>query len=137
MEITISKSYSQKVNWGNYETSDFFSARSATIPLNSPQELQEELSDLLFKACYTDVNRSVIEVQKQRGIKSELTKDEVDEFKKMVEQVRKGLPILVEQFEALTPMQLNEVNEAKKEYKRSEEYKNKARVGRPKEENRG
>jgi len=137
MEITISKSYSQKVNWGNYETSDFFSARSATIPLKSPVELQEELSDLLFKWCYVDVNRSVTETQKQRGVETNLTKEQIAEFKEIVEKVRHGIPILVEQFEKFNPQQLQEVNEAKKEFKRSDEYKNKERVGRPKEENRG
>lgn len=57
--IKICRSYSRKVNLGNYETTDLFSSRDIELPEDTPLEIQQAKSEELFTLAMLDVEKSI------------------------------------------------------------------------------
>ena len=57
--MKISRSYSRKINLGNYEAADFFSSRDIELPEDTPLEIQQAKSEELFTLAMLDVEKSM------------------------------------------------------------------------------
>src|SRR3990167_4237207 len=54
-KITITRSYSEKLSLGNYQTADFGATRTMEVDL----EVSDKQSDLLFKLCQMEVKEAI------------------------------------------------------------------------------
>ncbi len=61
----ITRSFTFKLNVGNYESRDFFCSQKVTVPLAEA----EEASKRVFDFCRKEVMRDVMEYKKQHGVK--------------------------------------------------------------------
>lgn len=57
--MKISRSYSRKINLGNYETTDFFSSRDIELPEDASDQTQMMESSRLFLMAVADVESSI------------------------------------------------------------------------------
>lgn len=118
-KMTISRSYSRKVNLGNYESEDFFCSRNIELPADMTIAEAQEVSEQLFALAVTDVER---DMRKVAGMREE-GKIPASRLKELIEDTLHGKPMLIDEYEDLTSEQKFEMNEAKKAWKRSDEYK--------------
>lgn len=118
---TISRSYSEKVNCGNYETKDFFSSRNLELDAEryTPEEL-DEFSEDLFRKCYLDVQKNIIELKKGKG---EIKEFDWKKVKKCVMEMFEGRPSNMGDFQDFNREEQDFINECKKLFKRSPVYK--------------
>ena len=65
-KITISRSYTRKINLGNYESEDFFCSRSVEVPVDTSYEEQENISKSIFLQCIRDVGNDVTMLYEMR-----------------------------------------------------------------------
>ena len=120
-KITISRSFSRKLNLGNYESADFFSCRSMDVPVGTPMQEQNEISRELHLLAMKDVTSDMVIYESiQQSEHEELT---AKEFREIENKIAKGEVITVEDWDACTPIQQKILNHFKKYYKRSEAYK--------------
>ena len=61
--IEITRSFSQKLNTGNYTTADFFCSAKAEVS----EEMAETKSEELFNLCYREVMSSIKSYQDKGG----------------------------------------------------------------------
>jgi hypothetical protein len=66
LKITIARSFTRKINLGNYESADFFAAYSEEVPGNADQIAIANLSDMLFVQAKADVRRSIEQYMAER-----------------------------------------------------------------------
>ncbi len=59
--VEIARSFSRKVNLGNYEVADFFCSEKREVPLEEAEKTSEEL----FIFCRAEVEKSVEEYKKR------------------------------------------------------------------------
>jgi len=118
LKLTISRSYSEKVNMGNYETQDFFCARSLELPadLYNPEEL-DEWSANIHKDVMLDVKRAIEEYKKSEGMVSDF---DVDKVEKTVDNFVRKIPMTITEFQEWTPREKSFLNTVKKLYNRVE-----------------
>ena|SRR3989304_1911929 len=121
LKINISRSFTRKVNLGNYESVDFFSSRSMELPADTSMEEQQEVSEELFALAMTDVMKAKQDYDELR----ESFGNGVDakKFRELQDCFGRGKPALLEDWEACTIEQQKLLNEFKKFYKRSDGYK--------------
>ena len=55
--VEIARSYSQKVNTGNYTSRDYFCSQKMEVPLKKAEEISEEL----FRFCRQEVGKAISE----------------------------------------------------------------------------
>jgi hypothetical protein len=115
-KMTISRSYTRKINLGNYESEDFFSSRGLEVPIDTDIETQKEISVDLFTLAMTDVERSIRKMKEIRDKETGVISPE--KLKEMLDNVSNGRPILVEDFEKLDAVQGGKIQDAKRKYKR-------------------
>lgn len=63
--MSVTRSFSQKLNRGKFETSDFFSSRNYSWFYEPTQKEVDMKSIQLFEECYADV-QAVIRIEKER-----------------------------------------------------------------------
>lgn len=116
-KTTISRSYSRKVNLGNYEVADYFASYSMEIPVSSSEDVYKNTSESLYNSSRLDVENSIIKsIDSDRPL-----------LDKLIDQAEFGEPIELSEYIKIqeSPYATYLINEAKKKYKRSAEYKNK------------
>lgn len=119
-KMTITRSYSRKINLGNYEVEDYFSSRSLEVPADTPVENQKAISQALFLMAAQEVGEDIGTMMK---IREELDgKITSTKLKEMLELVVNGKAILLEDFLKLNNEQHSKIQDAKRAYKR-EQYK--------------
>lgn len=62
--VEIARSYSQKVNLGNYETCDFFMSCKAEVPFEDAESVSEELYHFCRKIVQRDIENYLANPQK-------------------------------------------------------------------------
>lgn len=70
--VEIVRSFSYKLNLGNYENKDFFCSLKATAPISQ----FEEVSNMLFTMCKKQV---IDDVEREKGMSKVERKEKVDE----------------------------------------------------------
>lgn len=60
----IARSFSFKLNLGNYQSADFFCSQKISCPI----EQAEEVSKRLYDFCRSEVSRAVREFKEQKGM---------------------------------------------------------------------
>ncbi len=75
--VEIARSFSYKVNAGNYETRDFFCSQKAEVPL----EDAEKTSEALYQFCKKEVIKSVNEFQRKIDFSNLAENQSVDYFR--------------------------------------------------------
>jgi len=115
-KITISRSYTRKINLGNYESEDFWASRTIELPAGTPLSKQREASDDLFTLVLTDVERDIRKVKELRDATTGIISS--SKLKELIDAVSIGRPIQVEDFEKLDAVQNGKIQEAKRAYKR-------------------
>ncbi len=76
--IEITRSYSQKVNIGNYQTLDFFMSASAEVAEDEVLEKSQELNEL----CRNEVRKSIEEYLNKPKVNREELMVEGEKFQK-------------------------------------------------------
>lgn len=110
--MNITRSFARKKNCGNYEMEDYFASYSQDFDDDISMSQINEESLILFKLAKEDVEKAIA------------SRNMTSEIQEIIENVRKGIPITVEQHEKVVYAGFAiEENEAKKEFKRSPEYK--------------
>ena len=120
--MKIKRGFSRKLNLGNYETCDFWAEFEGDSDNNDGGKITpNEISNALFQEAKEDVEKSIEEFLEERE-NEQWNENEL----KIIEMARKGVPIKLQTWEILTeknPKLANAINEAKKEYRRGDEYK--------------
>lgn len=117
LKTTISRSYTRKVNLGNYETIDIFCARNRELPMATDEKTIKQVSEELFAMCVADVEKDAKRYKKEvDGIK-------VSKLIKAVDAISVGNPIDIELYEDLNDIEKEIVQAVKRAYKRSPMYK--------------
>ena len=108
-KLTISRSYSRKVNCGNYETRDYFAAYSLEVDADTDKDSQQIISADLFESARQSVEESIF-------VNAPLTE-------KLVRNAREGKATDVRDYQKAVeedPLAAGKINEAKKEFNREE-----------------
>ena len=92
-KIEITRSYSQKVNIGNYQTLDFFMSASAEVVEDEVAEKSQELNEL----CRNEVRKSIEEYLNKPKVNREELMAEGEKFQKNYNQVSTQEEIKVEE----------------------------------------
>jgi len=119
--ITIARSFSRKLNLGNYETVDFFSSRSIELPIETSLEEQLKISEEQFVLAMNDVVRDIKTFLKTKDGKE--GKISIEKLVLMCNSIAEGKPIMIEDFEKLNPTEHTLIQAVKRAYKRSPAYK--------------
>ena len=117
----IVRSYSRKVNKGNYESEDFFASYGQEFPGGMTAEEIEAKSIELFNRAKNDVEKAINPLPPEDLVV--VVNDELQTLREqVVYNVLNGLPTFVSDYEKATngsPVTATAINEAKKEYKRT------------------
>ena len=116
---TITRSFSRKVNLGNYESADFFESRTVIVPNDTNILEYHQMSKDLLALIMTEVEISANEYKANHGLSS----GDWKAFSEVIDSVGEGRTFLLSEYEKLSPEQKNMVNGVKKAYKRSPHYK--------------
>ena len=75
MELTktISRSFTRKLNLGNYESADFWSSYSEVVSAETSGATCKEVSGLLYDMAKSDVEQAIIDYKNEK-IKAEAVK---------------------------------------------------------------
>jgi hypothetical protein len=60
-KIVIARSFTRKLNLGNYESTDLFASRSIELPADTPEKTQKDWSEKLFEECRAEVMEKINE----------------------------------------------------------------------------
>lgn len=115
-KITISRSFSRKVNLGNYEVADFFSSRSHEIPSDTPIDEQQKISEELVSLAQLDVEKDIDVYLSSRDGGKGISSSRLAEI---IDEVSIGNPFAFDDFESLSPWQHKIVQSVKRAYQRS------------------
>jgi hypothetical protein len=116
--MNITRSYARKKNLGNYETADFYASYSQELDDDLNQEQIDEASMRLFRLAQRDVDEQI------EAYNNPKVAEMSEEIRDIIERTRKGGSLTVEEYEKVVYAGLAiELNDAKKEWKRSPEYK--------------
>ena len=116
LKRTISRSYSEKVNMGNYETKDYFCSRNLELAdIYTPGELNE-FSEQLHKDCMMDVKRSISYDDEVKEVNTDFR---VDKMQIIVDNMFERKPMNIEEFQDLSKKEKDFLNSCKKLFKRS------------------
>ena len=122
--MNITRSFARKKNCGNYETADFFASYSQDFDDDISMSQINEESLRLFTLAREDVEKAIADKDK---------KTMSAEVAEIIERTRNGGSITVDEYEKVVYAGFAiDLNDAKKEYKRSPAYKEsvKNRVGK-------
>jgi len=122
-KMTICRSYTRKVNLGNYESEDYFSSRSIEVPIDTTIEDTKKISEDLFVLAMTDVERDKRKMASLREEGSNVISSE--KLKQILDDVGNGRPILIGDYLDLSQEQIGKVQDEKRAYKRKEYAKKK------------
>jgi len=95
--IEVTRSYTQKVNMGNYQSQDFFSSYKAIVKGGATEEEIQTISDDLAEKAEEDVlskidpSKVVSRRQSMAELRAKIVKQE-KEIEKLTEQVSKISP---------------------------------------------
>jgi hypothetical protein len=64
LKKSITRSFTRKVNTGNFQSFDVFSSRTQEVPFETTDEELQVLSTLLFSQCMDDVRNDIDEAKK-------------------------------------------------------------------------
>lgn len=67
--VEIARSFSYKLNLGNYQTADFFCSQKAEVPENQAEKISEALYEFCKKEVMKSVNRYKAEPNKEQSKK--------------------------------------------------------------------
>ena len=98
MKLTeITRSFSYKLNLGNYQTADFFCSQKSEVP----EDQAEEKSEALYQFCKEEVMKSVDEYRGEQLTKIKIPKKKIpkrdqksqaeQEFSEKIEKELQGL----------------------------------------------
>ncbi len=96
--VEVARSYSEKVNLGNYQSQDFFCSKKMEVPEDEAEEASQEA----FKWCYNQVQKDI------RGLNPKQL------FEDLKERVSMGGKLTVPEWEKLTPEQQEYFQELKR-----------------------
>jgi hypothetical protein len=116
---TITRSFSRKINLGNYESADFFESRTIIVPNGTSILEYHQISKDLLSLITAEVELSANEYKQTQG----LGDGDWKAFSEVIDSVGEGRTFLMSEYEKLSPNQKNLVNGVKKAYKRSPLYK--------------
>lgn len=136
LKITISRSYTRKINLGNYESEDFFANYSEEILSSTKEKEVKEVSEKLYNLARRDVEEAVQRSVSKFGNVDPETRKQLEQtdwklqekFNKLKELARTGINYegSMEDYQEVCekiPQANYIINELKKEYKRSDAYK--------------
>ena len=68
MELTktISRSFTRKLNLGNYESADFWSSYSEVVPAGTQSEDMKDISAFLYDLAKSDVEQAIIDYKNEK-----------------------------------------------------------------------
>jgi hypothetical protein len=119
-KINIVRSFSRKINLGNYEMADFFASRSFEVSANTPLKEQQEISDELSSLVEIDVERDADEYLK---LKDKDNGFSIKRLTEIIDEVSIGNPFPLEDFENLSPQEHKIIQSVKRAYLRSPMHK--------------
>ena len=122
--MKITRSFTRKINLGNYETADFYACYEDEIIGSEDIKKSIELTTWgLYELAKADVEKSVKEYLEQRQVPTEETLD--DMMERVIATVRAGKPIKVEEYERVVDIGGGaRLQDAKRAFKR-DNYKTK------------
>ncbi len=126
MLANISRSFTRKLNLGNFESADFFSSRSQEIPEGTSQKEQREISQELFALAMADVAEAIEAFNATKGE----GKFNLKKLCEIVDSLSEGNPMQLSDFEKLNPVELQLIQSIKRAYKRSPEHKKTLKGGK-------
>jgi anion-transporting ArsA/GET3 family ATPase len=117
LKLTITRSYSRKKNLGNYESEDYFACYSQEFDsLDIEDEEMRGASRELYMKARKDVEDEINRKEEKREVEADVNE--------IIERTRAGNSITVDEYEKVVYAgEAIALNEAKKAYKRSPEYK--------------
>ena len=68
LKKSITRSFTRKVNTGNFQSFDVFASRTQEVPVETTDEELQILSTLLFSQCMDDVRNDIEEAKKMIGM---------------------------------------------------------------------
>ena len=68
LKKSITRSFTRKVNTGNFQSFDVFASRTQEVPVETTDEELQNLSTLLFSQCMDDVRNDIEEAKKMIGM---------------------------------------------------------------------
>lgn len=64
LKKSITRSFTRKINTGNFQSFDVFASRTQEVPVETTDEELQVLSTLLFSQCMDDVRNNIEEANK-------------------------------------------------------------------------
>ena len=124
LTFSVARSFTRKLNLGNYESLDVFSSRSEELLASATQEERDVLSERLFLECKKDVTDEMADILAERKKASGVTEEDMEVAVGLIENARIGKPSLLSDYIKIEcfPDVVFAINEAKKAYKR-EQYR--------------
>lgn len=119
MKYTITRSFSKKINLGNFENADFYSCHTMELDVNDNPAIKEIVSEALYSQARAEVEDAIADYPEREVF------DPNAKLQRMKELLLEGQSLTVEEYQdiiELIPSARTELNEAKLEYKR-EQYK--------------
>lgn len=71
LKYTISRSFSRKINLGNFENIDLWASHSQEVPVETSLEEKKKISEGLFTSARLEVEDALIEFRKAKELKIE------------------------------------------------------------------
>jgi hypothetical protein len=109
LKITISRSYSRKLNMGNYESQDYFANYSEEIDATTPKDKIAEVSALLYDMARGDVEKAIAVDKVNFGDVDPETRTQLEKtdwvLTALCEKVRKGETIMFSEWDKLSKPQ--------------------------------
>ena len=68
LKKSITRSFTRKVNTGNFQSFDVFASRTQEVPVETTDEELQNISTLLFSQCMDDVRNDIEEAKKMIGM---------------------------------------------------------------------
>src|SRR3990167_5004905 len=99
--VEIARSYSEKVNTGNYQSRDLFCSKKLEVP----EAEAEQASKDAFEWCYQQVQRDIANLK---------SKESEPLFEELKERQRTGGTLTVSEWEKLSPEQQEYFQELKR-----------------------
>lgn len=114
-KITISRSYTRKINLGNYESADAFANYSEELSADTPQEEIKLKSRELFEMAKEDVLDVINQIRKSNGT----LEFDWKKVKNVIDKMRANT-LQVGEYEELNEIEADFINSVKKLFKRAE-----------------
>jgi hypothetical protein len=116
-KINIVRSFSEKVNLGDFQNADIFASRSYEVEVGTPLQEQEQISAELHALCLADVQK---DKQEYLGYRQEMGKGMgYDKMIDMIDKISVGNPGALDDFISSSKAENKMIQSVKRAYNRS------------------